>query len=71
MSTVDSGRTRVGNENTPAKSGSEETGGKKAKRVAKVGAKSSSKTTKSVKAGLTFPVSRMGRLLKKGRYAER
>ncbi|CAG8487242.1 7115_t:CDS:1, partial [Racocetra fulgida] len=71
MSTVDSaGRSRVGTENTPVKSGSEETGGKK-KRVVKVGAKSSSKVTKSFKAGLTFPVSRMGRLLKKGRYAER
>ncbi|CAB4380074.1 histone-fold-containing protein [Rhizophagus irregularis] len=29
------------------------------------------KVTKSVKAGLTFPVGRMSRLLKKGRYADR
>ncbi|CAG8590299.1 17548_t:CDS:1 [Cetraspora pellucida] len=71
MSTVDTaGRSRVGTENTPVKTGSEETGGKKTKRV-KVGVKPSSKVTKSFKAGLTFPVSRMGRLLKKGRYAER
>ncbi|CAG8786048.1 9758_t:CDS:2 [Dentiscutata erythropus] len=43
-------------------------------RPSKVGAKASSstqKTSKSVKAGLTFPVGRMGRLLKKGRYADR
>ncbi|CAG8451638.1 10767_t:CDS:1 [Dentiscutata heterogama] len=77
MSTADkvdtTGRSRVRtSETTPAKVGSEDTGGKtKAKRVAKVGAKSTSKTSKSFKAGLTFPVGRMGRLLKKGRYADR
>ncbi|CAG8478403.1 3781_t:CDS:1 [Racocetra persica] len=77
MSTTDkvdtTGKSRVRtSETTPAKVGSEDTGGKtKAKRVAKVGAKSTSKTSKSFKAGLTFPVGRMGRLLKKGRYADR
>ncbi len=30
-----------------------------------------SKTTRSAKAGLTFPVGRVGRLLKKGRYSKR
>ncbi|CAG8525192.1 2732_t:CDS:1 [Scutellospora calospora] len=67
------GRSRVrASETTPAKIGSEDTGGKtKVKRGAKTGPKSSSKTSKSFKAGLTFPVGRMGRLLKKGRYADR
>ncbi|CAG8764566.1 4015_t:CDS:1, partial [Cetraspora pellucida] len=68
------GKSRVRtSEATLSKVGSEDTGGKtKVKRVTtKVGAKSSSKTSKSFKAGLTFPVGRMGRLLKKGRYADR
>jgi len=43
---------------------------KKSAKAAKA-VSSSSKTSKSVKAGLTFPVGRMGRLLKKGRYADR
>ncbi|CAG8683259.1 22416_t:CDS:2 [Gigaspora margarita] len=65
-------RVRTSEATSVTKIGSEDTGGKtKAKRVAKVGAKSTSKTSKSFKAGLTFPVGRMGRLLKKGRYADR
>ena len=35
------------------------------------GKKSTGGKTKSAKAGLTFPVARLGRFLKKGRYAKR
>ncbi|CAG8753553.1 12636_t:CDS:2 [Cetraspora pellucida] len=42
-----------------------------AKRPKPKASSSTQKTSKSVKAGLTFPVGRMGRLLKKGRYADR
>ena len=35
------------------------------------GKKTSGSKTKSTKAGLTFPVARLGRYLKKGRYAKR
>uniref|UniRef100_A0A1D1XQ25 Histone H2A n=1 Tax=Anthurium amnicola TaxID=1678845 RepID=A0A1D1XQ25_9ARAE len=66
-------------ENTaPTASGSGEeaaSGGKSKKKGGKGGAKaatsSTSKISKSIKAGLTFPVGRMARLLKKGRYADR
>ncbi|CAG8433628.1 1199_t:CDS:2 [Ambispora gerdemannii] len=54
------------NEESPAKSRSKKSATKAAKAVT-----ATSKTSKSVKAGLTFPVGRMGRLLKKGRYADR
>ena len=35
------------------------------------GKKASGSKTKSAKAGLTFPVARLGRFLRKGRYAKR
>ena len=35
------------------------------------GKKATAQKTKSAKAGLTFPVGRLGRFLKKGRYAKR
>ncbi|CAG8444585.1 3435_t:CDS:2 [Ambispora leptoticha] len=64
-----------GNENTaPNPTTEESTPKSRSKKGATKAAKAVSatqKTSKSVKAGLTFPVGRMGRLLKKGRYADR
>ncbi|KAI5020943.1 hypothetical protein ZWY2020_054353 [Hordeum vulgare] len=47
--------------------------GSKAKKVAakKLGGPRKKSVTKSIKAGLQFPVGRIGRYLKKGRYAQR
>ena len=45
--------------------------GKGAKSKGARGAKKGGSKTKSTKAGLTFPVGRMGRFLRKGRYAKR
>ncbi|CAM0957714.1 unnamed protein product [Alopecurus aequalis] len=39
--------------------------------VGRKGGERKKAVTRSVKAGLTFPVGRVGRLLKKGRYAQR
>jgi len=49
------------------------TGGKakKSTKGAKGVSTGTTKTSKSLKAGLTFPVGRIGRLLRKGRYADR
>ncbi|CAI2184386.1 5904_t:CDS:2 [Funneliformis geosporum] len=60
----------------PSGAGEETTGGKSKKKGGKgakvsAAAASTSKISKSIKAGLTFPVGRMARLLKKGRYADR
>jgi len=64
-----------GAENIVPASGSEDAGSKARSKQRKGAVKAVSsgtqKTSKSVKAGLTFPVGRMGRLLKKGRYADR
>lgn len=49
-------------------------GGVKAKKGAagrKAGGPKKKSVTRSIKAGLTFPVGRIGRYLKKGRYAQR
>jgi len=62
------GRNVENNAPTPS---AEETGGKSRTKRAKVKVSGGTKTSKSTKAGLTFPVGRMGRLLKKGRYADR
>ncbi|RIA85629.1 histone-fold-containing protein [Glomus cerebriforme] len=77
-STGRASRTRP-TENTAPTTGSGEeaaSGGKSKKKGGKGGAKAAtttntSKISKSIKAGLTFPVGRMARLLKKGRYADR
>ncbi|KAI5020940.1 hypothetical protein ZWY2020_054350 [Hordeum vulgare] len=47
--------------------------GSKAKKVAgkKLGGPRKKSVTRSIKAGLQFPVGRIGRFLKKGRYAQR
>ncbi|KQK22303.1 histone H2A [Brachypodium distachyon] len=45
--------------------------GKKGAAGRKVGGPRKKAVTRSVKAGLQFPVGRVGRLLKKGRYAQR
>ncbi|KAG9284403.1 hypothetical protein G9A89_023660 [Geosiphon pyriformis] len=80
MSTTDKATERSsrarGAENTapnPTPSGEEATKSRSKKSATKAAkaVSASSKTSKSVKAGLTFPVGRMGRLLKKGRYADR
>jgi len=78
---ADSGRTSRGRnaENTAPSPSSEDAGlasggksrGLKRAKTGKASALTSTKVTKSAKAGLTFPVGRMGRLLKKGRYADR
>lgn len=71
----DAGRGSRRTTDTPAPGGEEQQSGGKSRQVKRKGGKASasasSKTSKSVKAGLTFPVGRMGRLLKKGRYADR
>ncbi|KAL5706741.1 hypothetical protein ACHQM5_024887 [Ranunculus cassubicifolius] len=45
--------------------------GKKGAAGRKAGGPKKKSVTKSVKAGLTFPVGRLARFLKKGRYAQR
>jgi histone H2A len=79
MSQVDkaserSSRARGAESTTPNPTAAPEEGGKSRSKKTSKAAKAvsaASKTSKSVKAGLTFPVGRMGRLLKKGRYADR
>jgi len=72
-----SSRARQTENTVPTGGGSEEaTSGGKSKKKGGKGAKAASTTntskiSKSIKAGLTFPVGRMARLLKKGRYADR
>ncbi|CAG8698689.1 8349_t:CDS:2 [Acaulospora morrowiae] len=69
-----SSRARNSENIVPGSTGPEDAGAKpktKQRKGAKAVSSGSQKTSKSVKAGLTFPVGRMGRLLKKGRYADR
>jgi len=71
---VRSSRARNSENTVPGGTAPEDAGAKpraKQRKSAKPVSTGSQKTSKSFKAGLTFPVGRMGRLLKKGRYADR